>query len=478
MSRQKTGWAKLYTQVFASPDGKLSDAIRLGDFPEEGALPAGSSVNIIQNVTLPGTAGTYSIIVVTNANGAVNEGPNTANDTTVSSTPINVIQEPLPDLIVTSIVPPSNGVLSGTSVPITYVVTNNGTAPTSAPVWHDWVILSQDPSLAQTYQGLPNPIGPGGDQTLNNQPVIEGFTNLSYLAVGQAYSNTVNVTLPVNAQGTWYVYVVPDGTGFHHRFAMPELSRSDKLQIGAGFTVNLSPPPALDVSSVVTPSQAFSGQPLTVSWTVKNDGTGPTAATSWTDEVFMSPTSTFDSSTAIPLGEFTHTGALAVGGTYTQSQSVTLPVGVSGSYYFIVQTDVNGQVFQNGNTAGNIGAETSATNVNLTPPPDLTVSSVSPGASSVLAGHTLDLTYTVQNAGTGATQMAAGAGVPVAWTDSFYLSPTPTLNASTEIAIGTSTQTGARRRILVHQPGGPDDPQWPDRDLLCNRRRRQWRRDL
>src|SRR5271157_2598176 len=37
-------------QVFASPDGKLSDAILLGDFPEEGALPAGSSVNIIQNV--------------------------------------------------------------------------------------------------------------------------------------------------------------------------------------------------------------------------------------------------------------------------------------------------------------------------------------------------------------------------------------------------------------------------------------------
>ena len=149
----------------------------------------------------------------------------------------------------------------------------------------------------------------------------------------------------------------------------PKSSRTNNLLVSAAFNVQLTPPPALDVSSVVAPSQAFSGQPLTVNWTVANDGTGPTAATTWTDEVFMSPTATFNSSTAIPLGEFTHTGALPAGNSYTQSQSVTLPVGVSGSYYFIVQTDVNGQVFQNGDTAGNIGVEASATNVNLTPPP-------------------------------------------------------------------------------------------------------------
>ena len=82
-------------------------------------------------MTLPGTAGTYSIIVVTNANGAVDEGPNAGNDTTVSPTQINVIQEPLPDLIVTSITPPPDGVFSGQSVPVTYTVENVGDAPTS-----------------------------------------------------------------------------------------------------------------------------------------------------------------------------------------------------------------------------------------------------------------------------------------------------------------------------------------------------------
>jgi len=213
--------------------------------------------------------------------------------------------------------------------------------------------------------------------------------------------------------------------------------------VSAAFNVQLTPPPALDVSSVVAPSQAFSGQPLTVNWTVTNDGTGPTVATIWTDEVFMSPTSTFNASTAIPLGEFTHAGALAAANSYAQSQSVTLPVGVSGSYYFIVQADLYGQVFQNGDTAGNIGVEASASNVNLTPPPDLTVSSVFPAASSVLAGHALDVTYTVANDGSSPTVMTAGVGQPVVWTDSFYLSPTPTLDPSTEIGIGASTHTGA-----------------------------------
>ena len=51
-------------------------------------------------------------------------------------------------------------------------------------------------------------------------------------------------------------------------------------------------------------------------------------------------------------------------------------MGVSGSFYFIVQTDVNGQVFQDGATANNVAATATAETVNLTPPPALTVSSI------------------------------------------------------------------------------------------------------
>jgi len=89
-----------------------------------------------------------------------------------------------PDLVVTSITPPPNGVYSGQSVPITYTVENIGEAPTNVPVWQDAVILSQDPTL--TYAGGLNPTGPGSDQLLNNQPVVDYFNNPSYLGVGQS----------------------------------------------------------------------------------------------------------------------------------------------------------------------------------------------------------------------------------------------------------------------------------------------------
>ncbi len=98
----------------------------------------------------------------------------------------------------------------------------------------------------------------------------------------------MNLTLPLTAVGTWYVYVVPDGTGKFIPFSMRELSRADKIAISAGFTVNLTPAPALLVTSVAAPSQDFSGQPMKLSWTVANQGTGPTVATNWSDAVYMS----------------------------------------------------------------------------------------------------------------------------------------------------------------------------------------------
>jgi len=133
--------------------------------------------------------------------------------------------------------------------------------------------------------------------------VILGFDNPSYLDVGQSYTQTVDVPLSIDAQGIWYVYVVPDGTGSHHAFKMQELSRNDKLAMSAGFNVALSPWPVLDVSSVQAPAQVFSGQSMKLKWTVINNGAGTTAASSWIDSVYMSTQPTLDSS-AIYLDAF------------------------------------------------------------------------------------------------------------------------------------------------------------------------------
>ena len=95
---------------------------------------------------------------------------------------------------------------------------------------------------AQSYPSKPItfiiPFAAGGDSDLsgrnvaahaskylNNQPIVRGVNNPSYLAPGDSYLQNVNVVLPIDAQGLWYVYIVPDGTGAHHHFAMPEASR-------------------------------------------------------------------------------------------------------------------------------------------------------------------------------------------------------------------------------------------------------------
>ncbi len=420
--------------VFISTDAQGDNPVSLGTFAFSGSIDAGSSAQRTQQITLPGTGGMYWIVVHTDSDGGVNQGPFTTNDTVVSSNSISVTQAPLPDLIVTSITAPASGVLSGSDAQISFVVMNRGTAPTSVPNWQDWVVLSQDPNLAASYQGLLNPTGPGGDQTLNNQPVILGFQNPSFLNVGDSYTQTVEVPLPISAQGTWYVYVVPDGTGFHHPFSMPELSRSDKLQISSGLNITLSPPPDLTVASVQGPAQNFSGQSMTVNWNVSNIGTGPTFATGWYDAVYLSTDTTLDSSDTL-LGTFSHDGSLNAGNNYINKQTVSLPSGLSGQFYVLVQTDAFGQVFENGATANNVGATTAPITINLTPPPDLAVTSVTAPATAQ-AGHSLSFTYQVTNVGAGSTPNSS-------WNDAFYLSPTPTYDQQTAISLGSLSRYGA-----------------------------------
>src|SRR5262249_53083134 len=145
---------------------------------------------------------------------------------------------------------------------------------------------------------------------LLNQPVVVPVANPSYLGVGSSYQQTLNVPLPLDAQGTWYVYVTADGTGAHHPSSMHEGAQTNKLLRSAGFSVALTPPPDLTVTSVVAPAQNFSGQPAGVSWTVANTGTGPTAASTWTDAVYLSTDATLDDGDTL-LGTLEHQGVLA-----------------------------------------------------------------------------------------------------------------------------------------------------------------------
>ena len=193
--------------IYLASDAQGDNAVFVGKAVYPDTLHAGQqSVQLTQPIELPSTPGTYYLEVVADASG-VNEGPNAANATTVDAAPITVYQEPLPDLVVSSITPLGSGILSGTTVPVTYTVTNQGDAPTNAAQWLDAIFISQSPSLVLA----------GGSNEILDQPLgVPVFAaNPSYLLPGQSYTQTVNVPIPVSVSGMYYYYVATNRAVFH-----------------------------------------------------------------------------------------------------------------------------------------------------------------------------------------------------------------------------------------------------------------------
>ena len=69
---------------------------------------------------------------------------------------------------------------------------------------------------------------------------------------------------------------------------------------------------------------------IDLTWTVENHGTGEGPAAEWTDRVIVSQNADFGDGDDISVGEFSHSGAIGVGASYSRDQQVTLPAGLSG----------------------------------------------------------------------------------------------------------------------------------------------------
>lgn len=410
-----------------------ADDILLGSFLYEAGLDVGASVTRTQQVRFPQTPGNYFVYVRTDATNQVFEGLNEGDNVTFVESTIVVEQAPLPDLVVTNITPPPDGVFSNTTVQLTFTITNQGDAPTQAPSWSDFVLLSQAPDI--TWDGYEG--GPLEDQIINNQPFRAiGVPNASYLEPGQSYTQTVDARLPEGSFGPWFIYIFADGIGFHFapKPAVTEFSEANNLLRSNAFNIALTPPPDLQVTSVQAPAQAFSGQTSTLSWTVTNNGTGTTATSSWADDVYLSTDQTLDE-TDVRLLSVGHSGALVVGASYLTTRTVALPVGVSGDFFLLVKTDDRDQVFEHASEDNNVGFDAVATHINLTPPPDLEVIELE-APEMAEAGQSITINYSVTNFGAGATPNSV-------WTDAFYLSSNETLDPETDFLLGEKTHFGA-----------------------------------
>jgi subtilisin-like proprotein convertase family protein len=295
----------------------------------------------------------------------------------------------LPDLTVGNVQAPASP-FSGQSISVSWTTSNPGSGATGMSTWYDYVYLSTDP----VYQE-------GVDEYLG------GNANLTALNPAQSYAQTAMVTLPQGIQGNYYLIVFADKST-----SLGESNENNNVSVALPIVINLTPPPDLKVTSVIAPTNAFSGQTINITWTTKNQGTGDVPpGNTFLDYVYLSSNPTLNLSSAILLGTYL-SAPIAAGVSNTRMLSAQLPVAIFGDYYVHVYTDRNNNVFEFAFEDNNINVSDTLT-IFLTPPPDLIVNQVVAPAFAN-NNQSITLQWTVENQGATA---ANGS-----WTDQVLIS--------------------------------------------------------
>ena len=258
------------------------------------------------------------------------------------------------------------------SVQVIWGVSNQGPA-TATGSWYDTVWFSTNGMLDASSINLGN-YGENGP-----------------LPAGGTYLKTNNVTLPMAASGNYTLFLQVDSGD-----SIYEASLSDKVSAPVPGTFTLTPPDLMPVS-VVAPASVIathSDPVIQVAWTATNLGIGA-ATGGWTDRVWFSTNGNLDASST-DVGDFSYNQTVPAGGAYSQTNSVTLPVLLGGtfSYTLFVQVNVYEGLYESAYT-NNISAGAPGT-LTLELPPTI----VTQPASNTLAAPGADVTLSVTAAGT------------------------------------------------------------------------------
>ncbi len=321
-----------------------------------------------------------------------------------------------PDLIVADL-QPGDDPRSGGTLAVTWTVENTGAGPTTAPEWIDYVWLSTDLDLRR-----------GDDIQLST------VSNLYPLDAGESYVRSVEVELPEDAVGTYYLFVSTDNDDAfistsgrrvsHDRGSVVEALEDNNFAYVA-IDIALTPPPDLQVTGLTVPPAVFSGQPVPVSWTVTNEGEGTVERASWKDHLYLSEDEVLDDDDLFlrfVTPPFNQALQLLPGEGYDTTATVTFPIDTDGTYHVLVVTDPDDVVFEYTFDDNNVRASDPIT-VTLAPPPDLTVSAVEPQGEA-RSGQPLRVRWTVDNAGGGDVRARS-------WYDEIWLSADAVLDRDT-----------------------------------------------
>ena len=170
-------------------------------------------------------------------------------------------------------------------------------------------------------------------------------------------------------------------------------------------------PVDLTVTRILPPATAVANQPVPIIWELTNIGITLNGG-SWSDSLFVCSDPTGGGSRLIV--EAPNRGDLAHGASRLVTNVVVFPAELRGTWYLAVAANQSRTVFEGTNTLNNTNISTSPIQIQA---PDLLVDSVTVQTASATLGQSVDLKWTVRNAGT------APAAAP--WTDRVWLAPDP-----------------------------------------------------
>ncbi len=183
---------RVYLSVAAD---SIAGAVLLSTQSHETGLPAGESYSRAPTLALPAyanqTLGTYYLILLSDAEGAVTE-PNESNNRT--TLPITLTAPPSPDLQVRTVIVPAVEMLPGASGELQWTLENAGNASATGS-WNETIYVSSDGLI-------------GGD-------IVAGTVTFDGpLAPGGSVERTGQFTIPFNGPlGNLYLVVRTDSDG-------------------------------------------------------------------------------------------------------------------------------------------------------------------------------------------------------------------------------------------------------------------------
>ncbi|MCB1491569.1 MAG: hypothetical protein KDJ77_07195, partial [Rhodobiaceae bacterium] len=431
--------------VILRPLDTTKPPIVVGNFTTDSAVAAGLGYQRTERFVLPTKIeGPYRVVVTTNSRGTIYEhGAAQDNNVGEDDDVVLVSVLPRPDLQVGTITATS-GVTAGGTIQATFEIINQGSVDATG-LWYDRAYLSLDAHLS------------------SDDVLIGTFQNGSALANGESYvTQTGFATVPVRFGGDAYIIVSADS------FSQLDEYPNDGNNIETyKININPAPKPDLVMSNVVSPSQAVAGSEIEVRYKVTNKGVHDTYVGAWQDTIWIArdprrpntlPKQESEGgvdfskgNSAIYLGKVTHTGLLDIGDSYEVTLRVTLPTNLaSGTYYITPWTDSSDLVVED-TLAININPddpnEFDSNNykgrmievIGYTPPrPDLIAVGVTTAKPVVAGQEALEVTWTVENQGSG------NIDPTVRWLDEILLSDSAVLGASGSKtwSLGRFEQTG------------------------------------